>query len=499
MPRKECFRCGRVGHAPSQCYFRDQKCRVCEGIGHIAKVCRKAGSQKRHSQGAHHTRSRQRNGRHRSTKYVTEEDERTNSDESPEEESLPERETLDGMFAVKTVRETEDVIKVNMEVNGTTMPMELDTGASVTIISEGTFRKMLPKLQLQPSTVRLKTYTGERMQVVGEADVQVEYCQQHMELPLVVVEGSGPSLLGRNWLQKITLDWKSIKQVQTSPSTVTSLDKLLDKNKDLFKEGLGTMRGIEARLSIKEDAVPKFCRARAAPYALRQSIEEDLKRLGRIDAIEKISYSDWATPVVPVPKSDGSVRLCGDFKVTVNPVLNVDQHPIPKPEDLLTVLAGGQRFSKLDLSHAYQQMLLHSDDRKYTTINTHLGLYQYKRLPFGIASAPAIFQQAMEKILQGIPKAVCYLDDVLVTGRDDQEHMETLAEVLKQLNERGLQLKKSKCEFLKPRVEYLGHIVDATGLHTAPNKVKAVVDAPQPQDQKQLRSFLGLVNYYGNF
>ena len=106
---------------------------------------------------------------------------------------------------------------------------------------------------------------------------------------------------------------------------------------------------------------------------------------------------------------------------------------------------------------------------------------QYKRLHIGIALAP---EQAMEKILQGIPKAVCFLDDVLVTGRDNQEHMETLAEVLKWLNKCGLQLKKNKCEFLKPRVEYLGRIVNATGLHTAPNKVKGVVDAPQPQDQK---------------
>ena len=107
---------------------------------------------------------------------------------------------------------------------------------------------MLPKLQLQPSNVRLKMYTRERMQVVGQADVHMNYGQQHIELPLVVVEGSEPSLLCRNWLQKITLDWKSIKQVRTTPSMSKSLDKLLEQHKDLFKEGLGTMRGIEARL-----------------------------------------------------------------------------------------------------------------------------------------------------------------------------------------------------------------------------------------------------------
>ena len=206
----------------------------------------------------------------------------------------------------------------------------------------------------------------------------------------------------------------------------------------------------------------------------------------------------WATPVVPIPKPDGTVRLCGDFKITVNPALYIDQHPIPKAEDLFTTLAGGKKFSKLDLSQAYQQMLLHPDDQKYTTINTHLGLYQYTRLPFGIASAPAVFQQAMEKILHGIPKVICYLDDVLITAQNDEEHLKTLKTVSCRLSEHGLRLNKSKCEFLKTRVEYLGYCIDPDGLHKSPAKVKAIVDAPRPQNQQQLQSFLGLVNYYGN-
>lgn len=181
--------------------------------------------------------------------------------------------------------------------------------------------------------------------------------------------------------------------------------------------------------------------------------------------------------MVPVPKQDGSVRLCGDFKVTVNPVLLVDQHPIPKPEDLLTALAGGQKFSKLDLSQAYQQMLLAEEDRKYTTIHTHQGLYLYTRLPFGIASAPAIFQQAMEKILHGLPQVICYLDDILITGRNNQEHLANLEEVLERLKEWGLPLKKSKCYFMQFSVQYLGFVIDAQGLHTAPDKIKAIRDS----------------------
>eukprot|EP00118_Oscarella_pearsei_P024180 m.300985 g.300985 ORF g.300985 m.300985 type:complete len:663 (+) comp40804_c0_seq14:1019-3007(+) len=145
--------------------------------------------------------------------------------------------------------------------------------------------------------------------------------------------------------------------------------------------------------------------------------------------IEAVNHSEWAAPLVPVPKSDGSVRLCGDYKVTVNPSLNVDAHPLPNPEDLFATLAGGVMFSKLDLANAYQQVLLDDESRKYVTVNTHRGLFQYTRLPFGIASAPAVFQEIMDKVLQGIPG----------------------------------------------------------------------VNAPAPKNVSELRSFIGLVNYYGRF
>ena len=112
-----------------------------------------------------------------------------------------------------------------------------------------------------------------------------------------------------------------------------------------------------------------------------KQLRKDLSQLQQLGVIESVKYSDWAMPIVPVPKPDGSVRICNDFKVAINSVLQIDKHPIPKPEDPLTVLAGGQKFSKLDLSQAYQQMLLDPEDRKYTTINTRLGLFQYKRLP----------------------------------------------------------------------------------------------------------------------
>ncbi|XP_056135399.1 uncharacterized protein K02A2.6-like, partial [Lampris incognitus] len=243
----------------------------------------------------------------------------------------------------------------------------------------------------------------------------------------------------------------------------------------------------------------KFCPPRNVPYALRSKVEAELTRLTDLGVISPVEHSDWATPVVPVNKKDGTVRLCGDFKVTLNQALCVDKYPIPRIEDLFASLAGGQRFSKLDFSNAYLQMEVVEESRKLLTISTQKGLFCYNRLPFGIASAPALFQKAMDQVLVGLPFTHCYLDDILVSGPDEEIHLKALDDVLTRLEEYGLHVKKDKCMFFQESVEYLGHIIDAAGLHKSPEKERAVVEAPAPTNVSQLRSLLGMINYYGRF
>ena len=194
-----------------------------------------------------------------------------------------------------------------------------------------------------------------------------------------------------------------------------------------------------------------------------------------------MTHSEWAAPIVVVPKKDGRFRLCGDYKVTVNPVLDVDQYPLPKPDDLFASLAGGERFTKLDLSQAYMQLLLDEESAPYLTVNTHRGLYEYTRLPFGVALAPALFQKVMDTLLQGIPNVLCYIDDILVTGNSEAAHLRNLEEVLKRLHKEGFRLKRSKCAFMKKSVEYLGHTIIAEGLHPTSAKLEAITHAPPPQ------------------
>ena len=163
---------------------------------------------------------------------------------------------------------------------------------------------------------------------------------------------------------------------------------------------------------VDPSAQPKFCKECTVPYFLRDKVEKELNRSVEEGTLETVEVSEWASPIVSVLKPDKiNVRICRDFKQTVNPASTLDKYPIPKIEDLFATLAGGKIFSKIDLSQAYQQLPLADESKQYVVINTHKGLFHYTRLPFGVLSAPGIFQCVMENVLQGIPNVVAYLDD----------------------------------------------------------------------------------------
>ena len=481
-PSSRCYRCGRQNLEAKDYRFRDATCHFCKKKGHIAPACRSKASQK----STNRSERRSVQGKHQQrTQYVSA------NDEQPETSDAEEL----SVFAIG--EQASRPLYTELLVDGKRLRMEIDTGAAVSIISESQQKALFPDTTVQTSSITLKTYTGEQMPVVGQMPVSVQYGEQTADLVLIVVAGDGPSLLGRSWLKHLRLDWKNIGKITTEKPT--NLSQLLAKHAEIFTEEIGTIQPFTAKLHVRPDAVPKFCKSRFVPFSIKQAIEEELDKLEKAGILEKVTYSEWAAPIVAVPKKDGKIRICGDYKVTVNQALEVDIYPLPKPEDLFATLAGRKTFSTLDLSRAYQQLLLDDESAEYVTINTHRGLYRYTRLPFGIASAPAMFQKVMDTILQGIPNVICYIDDILVTGKDDKAHLNTLAQVFERLKKHGIRMKKEKCHFMRPSVEYLGHCIDADGLHATPEKLEAVVKAPEPTNAQELRSFIGLLNYYVKF
>ncbi|XP_039749900.1 uncharacterized protein K02A2.6-like [Pararge aegeria] len=231
------------------------------------------------------------------------------------------------------------------------------------------------------------------------------------------------------------------------------------------------------------DKTPIFVKSRPLPLALRAPVERELERLQRDDVIYKVDRSDYGTPIVPIIKKNGDIRICGDFKVTINPLLKDFHYPLPQIEDIFATLGGGEQFSKLDLSHAYQQVLLTEDSQPMTAITTHIGTFVYKRVPFGIKCVPEYFEKLIEETLCGLSSTVAFQDDICVTGKDRETHCKNLRAVLARLKEAGLRVNWSKCEFFKDSVTYLGYKIDKKGLHTDANKIKAIVSAPSPKDK----------------
>ena len=431
VPKGKCFSCGG-DHFRQSCKFKDATCHSCKKKGHISSVCR---SNSKHQSGAtskHYKGKAKYKSKSKSTHLV-----------EPDEEDEDSSECYSLFTAT---RKDSKPIAVHINVASKELVMEVDTGAALSLISSTVYQDKFKDIPLQKDNTKLITYTREKISTLGKIIVPVEYNSQKENLPLLVVEAPGPSLIGRNWLKHIRLDWPNLCKVQS----MTPIEDIQEKFKEVFQESLGEYKGPAVSLYVEKDARPRYFQARRVPYAIKKKVEEAIEKNVQSGIWIPVRSSDWAAPIVPVQKVDGSIRLCGDYKLTVNQVCKVDSYPLPRIEDIYAELSGGQAFTKIDLSQAYSQIPIDDESQKFLTVNTHMGLYRVTRLPFGVSAAVGIFQRIMSGILRGLKGVAVYLDDILITGPNEQVHLENVGRVLNRLEMLVCKSKRQNANFFSP-------------------------------------------------
>jgi hypothetical protein len=230
-------------------------------------------------------------------------------------------------------------------------------------------------------------------------------------------------------------------------------------------------------------------------------VEAEVERLEKLDIIEKVDGSTpWVSPIVvaPKPKNPNEIRVCVDMREPNKAILR-SRHITPTLDDMILDLNGSKVFSKMDLRNGYHQPELSEDSRNITTFTTHVGLRRYKRLSFGVSSAAEIFQNTLSNSLERLDGVRNISDDIVVFGRNQEEHDKRLCKLFERLKERNLTLNKAKCEFDKDKLEFYGHIFSANGISADPKKISAIRNTQIPTDVGEVRSFLAMTNYVGRF
>lgn len=277
------------------------------------------------------------------------------------------------------------------------------------------------------------------------------------------------------------------------------LVKRVNEVRDVFGS-CGQLKTEPVRIILREGAQPYAVHAaRRVPLPLMSKVRDELNRMEKEGIVVKVTQpTEWCAAMVPVLKPNGNVRICVDLK-RLNQAVEREKYVLPTMEEIMPRLSGAKFFTSLDAACGFYQIPLHKESSLLTTFITPFGRYAFRRLPFGITSAPEIFQRKMNETLQGLEGVVIYMDDVLIYAETEELHDQRLEEVLKVIEGSGLKLNKAKCNFKQRRVRFLGHVIDEEGVRLDPGKVTGIVNFPQPQNVAELKRFLGMVNYLGKY
>ena len=438
-----CRYCGGDRHmSPWDCPARGKRCVNCQKLDHFASVCLSNGI--RQIEGT----------------------------ESSEQQAPPDN-------FVGEVGNACAPWRVHICLNGKDITFKVDSGADVSILSLKTYQKLsLPPLEHASATL---TSVGSVLKVEGKLRGDITFKGKSDSEVFYVVD-SADDLLSRSACSRLG--------VLRFTGEVTD---------DVFGEA-GLVKTAPIRIQLREDAVPvALATARNVPLPLMKPVEEELKRMERHGIITtETEPTDWVSALVPVPKpKSNSVRITVDYK-KLNQAVKRQVFPIPTLEQLTSKLSGATCFSKLDASSGFYQIPLDEVSSKMTTFITPFGRKRFLRLPMGISIAPECFQRKMEELLEGLPGVIIYMDDTVVFG-DSTNHDERLEAVIRRIHESGLKLNKSKCEFRKSEIKFLGMKISKNGISVDEEKLQAIQQLQPPKDVSELRSLLGVINFLCRF
>ena len=408
-----------------------------------------------------------------------------------------------------------------IEIYGVEIEMLWDSGASVTVMSERLWNKIgAPSLNV--SGMRLcGVFSMKAERPLGCTTVEAIWKNKRRKIEVTVVKNIRPEFIGGiNVMTSFgikLIDVNNIDAVLVNQSytDLARVQKALEcagkeQNEEIIqmikkfgcifmasKFDLGFTKLVRHEMITKGG--PIMQPPRRQPMHMEKKIEDLLKELMKANVIRKCT-SAWNAPLVIVGKKDGSIRMCVDYR-GLNNITEKESFPMPNTRFLLDCLADAKYFSSIDLGQAYYQVELEPTIQERTAFSTREGQYCFNRLPFGLSTAPATFQRLMHVLFKDLifKGLVVYLDDILIYGKTLEEHNQRLAEVFTRIKEAGLKINPEKCEFGKKELSFLGHTVNERGVQTNKKKIEEIEKAIPPTCSKQLRSFLGLTNYYRRF
>ena len=475
QPLNRCRNCGLIWpHTTGPCPAKGQQCYNCGKLNHFAKVCRSKPTSSNKPEITQMPKNDAAN-------QITADPDSSSDDEY--------------MYALNMDAPVSKVPTVSVQISGTTVNMIIDTGASIDILDEPTYNKVHQhnNILLTPSLKRLFSYgSSTQLKVLGSFQSLISVDDAQCVSTFHVLEGNHGSLLSYATAVKLGILQLQVNLIESSSN------HFLNQYPSVFK-GIGKLTGVEVMLHIDPDVSPVAQKPRRIPFHLRKKVEQELLALEQQNIIEKVDGpTPWVSPLVVIPKKNGDVRLCVDMRMA-NKAIKRERHPVPTIDDLIHTLNGATVFSKLDLRAGYHQLALDSECRYITTFATHKGLWRYVRLNFGTNSASEIFQKIITEQIRHIPGVLNISDDVIVFGKTQADHDESLHAVFRKFAAVNLTLNKNKCEFNKSSLTFFGFVFSDKGIAPDPNKIEAINNAPPPTSTSAVRSFLGMATYCAKF